>query len=270
MFVNKKNIIHLMNCPNCGAHLESGQFCPKCGTSLVQEQAAHPETASTTGEPAAPQAPTPQTANNQATQNGFVDNVKSTSSNFGQFFMTLLKTPGAAQKANGNDMISELITLIIYGLLAGLLFYLNGGSNPEFGDEFFKPFLQIVGMLAIFVIATFGAGKLTMQDLSFQDTIAKYGAYTVRFLLVFAVAFLATLVDLYTVANILSAASVLGIGFIIPVLILREQPIKGFDHVYLMVILSIISIISIFYLGRFLINIDIINQLNSITDMFDF
>lgn len=259
-----------MNCPNCETYVESGKFCPKCGTSLVGEQEAKPEAASTTGEPAAPQAPTPQAANEGTTSNEFVDNVKSTGSNFGQFFTTLLKTPGQSQKANGNDMVSGLITLVIYSILAGLLFYLNGGKNAEFGDEFFIPFLQVIAMLAIFIVVTFGAAKLTMQDLSFQDTIAKFGAYAVPFLLVFAVGFLATLVDLYTIANILSAASVLGIGFVIPVLILREQPIKGFDHVYLMVILSIISIISIFYLGRFLINIDIINQLNSVTDMFDF
>src|SRR5699024_9182935 len=148
--------------------------------------------------------------------------------------------------------------------------YLEWCKNAGFCDAFLIPFLQVFAMLAIFIVLTFGAAKLTMRDLSFQYTIAKFGSYAVPFLLVFAVGFLATLVDLYTIANILSAASVLGIGLVIPVLILREQPIKGFDHVYLMIILSIISFISIFYLGSFLINIDIINQLNSVIDMFDF
>lgn len=265
-----------MICPHCGQETESGKLCTNCGAPLREE-------ASTTIEPNAipdtpdVQTPTPVTAekveSEQTTEsaqeqvqeeqastqeqdqnqepaqpNEFVETLKRESANFGNFFWNMLKGPDEAKKINHTSMTPAIITMVIFSLLVALGSYLTArqlGSfmmEASFVDSFLIPLIQFIILFAVIIALIFAGAKIAAQSLSFTDVIAKVGAYTVLFLVLTIVGSLLTLIGL-SVAGVLVILGLLGPIIIVPTLVLLEQPANGFDRIYVLLGIYVVSLL---------------------------
>ncbi|WP_164670988.1 zinc ribbon domain-containing protein [Virgibacillus doumboii] len=247
-----------MQCPACGQETAEGKFCTNCGAELVNNNSSNAgfdSTASTTStEPSQPNNHTEQTSNET------VEKIKTTGSNFGHFFGALVKNPSEARKANGSDMSSGIITYVIFSLLVALSYHFMISSIPmgffmeiSFFDSFILPL--VVFIILFFVIAglIFAGGKLSVQAVTFPDVIAKYGAYLIPFLLLYAAGLLFSLIGISALAGLLVSISFLGILLIAPTFILMEQPPSGFDRIYILLGLYIIVLLVFgFFIQSFL------------------
>lgn len=236
-----------MFCQSCQQESEAGKFCTNCGAALGSEESAvtlEQETDSTVQ----PEASAPiATEQAQAEEpNEFVEQIKDASSNFGDFFLTLVKKPSEAQGFNKVHMVSAIITIAIFSLIISLDSYLVSqsiysdliSSSPSFLDDFFYPFIKSVIKFGLIASVTFGAAKVALQDVSFSDVLAKYGAYLMPFMLLYIVGTLFSLATLGFPFTLATTVGLSGPVLVIPTLILLEGPIKKFDKVY--VILGLI------------------------------
>ncbi|WP_099156508.1 DUF6574 domain-containing protein [Virgibacillus ndiopensis] len=255
-----------MHCPTCGQQTEEGKFCTSCGAQLPNEEYA------ATADPTVNTVPQVHQSTNQQEQTGsaqqpneVVEKLKSAGSNFGHFFVTLLKNPSEAKKANGNDLISASITIVIFSLLIAFGYHLSlnsmstgffGGPSFSFFDSFILPFIEFIIMFLIAAALTFGGVKITGQALSFTDVLAKYGGYLTPFLVLYVIGFLLALVGLSSFSGLIILVSVLGTLLIAPTLILLEQPANGFDRVYTLIGIYIVSLLVLgFFIQSFIQNI---------------
>src|SRR5690625_1050713 len=105
-----------MYCQHCNQETEEGKFCTNCGKELFTDESAAAE--SSIIEAVEEEEPT----NNEAKQrvNDFADQFKRISSEFGQFFLNLVKKPSNANKVNSNQLLSSLIMMGIFSLLISL------------------------------------------------------------------------------------------------------------------------------------------------------
>ena len=275
-----------MNCPNCGQQSEPGKLCTNCGAPLpVEESAAavdpteqQPNTAevqnqaSVTAGNAENEQPVNQgQAENQVTEqanqvqepakpNEFVETLKKESANFGHFFLNMLKGPDEAKKITHSSMIPAIVTMVIFSLLVALGSYLMAkqiGSmfmEISFVDSFLLPFVQFILLFAVIAALIFGGVKMAAQSLSFTDVIAKVGAYTVPFLGLVIIGSLLTLIGL-SVASVLVVIGLLGPILIVPTFILLEQPTNGFDRIYVLIGIYIVSILVSGFLIQSIMNV---------------
>ncbi|GGB61789.1 hypothetical protein F3157_08235 [Virgibacillus dakarensis] len=252
-----------MHCPNCGQETEGGKFCTSCGAQLPNDEyaaAADP----TINTPPQVQ-PTIQHEQTEQTRqsNESVEKLKTAGSNFGHFFVTLLKSPSEAKKANSNDLISSIATMVIFSLLIALGLHLfmssfsslvsesipsgffGGVSEPSisFFDSFVLPLIEFIILFLVVAALTFAGVKFSAQALTFTDVLSKYGAYQVPFLLLYAAGFLFALIGLTSLSIFLIMISMFGLIFIIPTIILHEQPAKGFDRIYVLLGIYFINLL---------------------------
>lgn len=220
-----------MTCSKCGAEFTDGKFCPSCGTPVTENLS----TESTATEEAA--------STEQVQSQEFVDNVRQTSSNFGQFFTTLFKNPSAAKQANAGDFISGLISLVILALVVGIRAWILGNDvGVEFVDAFLKPFAKTALFLAILTGGLIGASIIAKQDFDPKEIVAKYGAYVIPFTLVFAVGIVLELLDVDHITGTVLALGKMGFYLVAPALVLLTRPSKGIDLIYLIIILGLIGV----------------------------
>lgn len=242
-----------MTCSNCGTTFNDGKFCPSCGTPATTQNESAQATSNTQGstgttnaaETVAHSAPSPEAAasTEQAQSQEFVGNVRQTSSSFGQFFTTLLKNPSAAKHANANDFVSGLISLVILALVVGIRAWLLGHDNGvEFVDAFLKPFAKSVLFLAILTGGLIGASIIAKQEYDPKEIVAKYGAYIVPFMLVFALGVIFELLDIDHITGTTIALGQVGFYLVAPAFVLLTRPSKGIDIIYLIVILGFIGV----------------------------
>ncbi|MFD1038322.1 hypothetical protein ACFQ3N_07840 [Virgibacillus byunsanensis] len=236
-----------MNCPNCGQQTEEGKFCTSCGTQLPNKEyaaAADP----TINTPPQQQQQTKQ-EQTKIQSNETVEKMKATGSNFGNFFVTLLKQPSEAKKVDSKDLPSGIITIIIFSLLIALGYHLSirgvsaGFIQISFFDSFVLPFVEFVVLFGIVASLTFAGAKMAVQAVTYTDTIAKYGAYLTPFLLLYATGFLLNLIGLTDLAALVILVSILGAIVIVPTLILLEKPASGFDRLYVLIAIYLISML---------------------------
>lgn len=245
-----------MQCPTCGQQTAEGKFCTNCGAQIAYDDSSNATADSTAGNE--PQMDSHH--HEDSTSNETMEKLKTTGSNFGHFFATLVKKPSEAKKANGSDMNSGIITFVIFSLLIALSYHfmLRSISMGFFMDiTFFDSFIMpsIIFIILLFVVAclTFAGAKLSVQTVTFPDVIAKYGAYMVPFFLLFTAGLLLSLIDISALAGLLILISILGILLIAPTIILMEQPPKGFDRIYILLGLYVIVLLVFgFFLQSFL------------------
>src|SRR5690625_2844985 len=109
-----------MICQNCKQETEEVKFCTNCGAELVVDDSAATVEASPEQ---AVESETPETtAPVQAEQTGqetneYAEKLKGISSDFGQFFITLVKKPTEAKNADQNALISSIIVMVIFSIL---------------------------------------------------------------------------------------------------------------------------------------------------------
>ncbi|SDR05308.1 zinc ribbon domain-containing protein [Virgibacillus salinus] len=227
-----------MQCPSCGQQTAEGKFCTNCGAQLVKDNQYESVAAVST---------TPSTNQNP---NETVEKLKTTGSNFGHFFVTLVKNPSEAKKANGSDMSSGIITFVLFSLLIALSYHLILSTiqmgffmQITFWDSFILPFIIFNILYVLIAGLTFAGTKLSVQAVTFPDVIAKYGAYLVPFLLLYTAGILFWLIGLSSIAGMLLLLSILSTLLIAPTFILVEQTPNGFDRIYVLIGLHIIILL---------------------------
>ncbi|SES97392.1 hypothetical protein SAMN05216389_10422 [Oceanobacillus limi] len=233
-----------MHCTNCGQETEIGAFCTNCGTELNTEQAAtlnnNPDAANQSEE---------QTENSS---NETVKKLRIIGDNFSHFFMTLIKKPDAAIRANYNDFTSASITMTIFSLFIALSTYLaiHSTAGPRgmfvdvsFIDHFLVPFLSFVIIFGAIGMLTFAALRMIKSELSFKDALAKYGAYLVPFFLLYVFGFLLTLINLKGLAVLIFFISIFGSLILAPTFIILSQNDRSMDRIYILIGFYIISLL---------------------------
>ncbi|MEN2768747.1 zinc ribbon domain-containing protein [Ornithinibacillus xuwenensis] len=247
-----------MKCQNCGHEMGGGKFCTNCGTPLESTQPAVENTQPTATEetaaaepvnetkvvenqqqPATPQQEQPA----QVKQNDFADQIARVFTNFGHFFMTLIKQPSAAKKANHNDLFSAIITMVAFGLFFAMSMFIPVAiianetrifPEPTFFANFMVPLLLFLILIAGVASLTFAGTKLAKMDYTYADVIGKFGAYLLPFTLVYLAGTLLFVGQLPTLPGILLGIGLTGLMFVIPALILFERSATGFDRIYIL------------------------------------
>lgn len=287
MYIGTYGIIHItsnhyrkgsefMQCPNCYQETEKGKFCTNCGALIADEESAvanEPETTpveNVTAEPNRNQ----QTTTDPKQSNEVVGKIKLSSANFGHFFLTLLKRPNDAKKANENDLISGTISIALYTLLFALGYYLvlnsiNSffASSPTFTEGFLWPFLKFIVLFAIIVAVTFAGLKLAGAEYSFVKTVAKYGGYLIPFLLLLVLGYILNLISFGSLGIAAISISVLGALLVIPTLILSETSSANMDRIYLLIIIYAVNIFA-FSLIMQSILVSLLSSLNPLGGLF--
>lgn len=251
-----------MICQSCNQETEKGKFCTNCGAELgAEESAAATEPVvevNNTAEQSEP-TPVPQQTTQQAQPqepNEYVEKMKALSADFGKFFLTLIKKPSEAKNTGEKSLIPGIITIIIFALIISLDSYITivreaDGLSVSFFDVFLVPLFKYIVMFGAIAAITFVAAKVALQEVSIMDVIAKYGAYLVPFILLYVVGVLFNIIKLtQSPFDLVTVISILGPVLIIPVLILTERAVKGFDLVYTIVALSFISYLIYSYLSK--------------------
>ncbi|MFD2044330.1 hypothetical protein ACFSTA_10590 [Ornithinibacillus salinisoli] len=239
-----------MHCTNCGQETETGKFCTNCGTPLANEEtaAATDSTASDTQQPVSQQDSTDQEQTNET-----VGKIKAAGANFGHFFMTLLKSPSAAKKANSNDLISAIITIVLFSLLIALAVYFMIQSvsgyfmDASFLEHFLVPLLSFAVMFGVVATLTFAGFKLSKLESSFTEVLAKYGAYLVPFMTLLVVGAILALIKLPTLPGAILLISILGPILLAPTFIFFDQKEGSVDRIFVIFGVSVVSLV-VFYL----------------------
>jgi hypothetical protein len=242
-----------MLCQKCNEVTEEGKFCTSCGAELITDDSA------ATIEPTVTTSDTTETVPVQSEQteqesNEHAEKLKDISSDFGNFFVTLVKKPGEARNADQNTLISSIIVIAIFSILAALSGYISVSNyndifgTASFADDFLIPMLKYIILFALIPVVTFAASKVSAQEVSLPTIIGKYGSYLVPFLLLFVVGIIFSLIKLGFPFSAVTNISLIGPVLIIPILIILEKPVKVFDRVYVLIVLSLVSFIIYGYL----------------------
>jgi hypothetical protein len=260
-----------MKCQHCGHESESGKFCSNCGTlldasfedqetidpnAIVLEQKAEidsqPENVNDQKEAGESQEPLPipSTSNTESakdqekqTENkaDFTDQFASVFTNFGHFFLTLVKKPSEARKANEKDIFSALITILAFSLIVALTLFLPHAfiarrtwfiPGPSVFYEFIMPLFLFIILLGGVASLTYVAAKITKVEHTYLDVIGKFGAYLLPYVLLYLVGALLSIGHMPFLPAILFSISIFGPIFVIPVCILFEKEATGLDRIY--------------------------------------
>jgi hypothetical protein len=258
-----------MKCQHCGHVTEEGKFCSHCGAPLelneqpieepthVEDELESPQTEEkgySEQEVIQPIKSSQGEQKQQEKKKDFSDQFATIFTNFGHFFMTLIKKPSMAKKANHHDMYSAIITIIAFALVISLSVFLPAALHsrsrwfmpvPSVFYEFIVPLILLIIIFAGFVSLTYAATKITKVELSFADVIGKYGAYLLPFSLLFVVGVFLSIGQLPVLPSILLTIGILGPIFVVPTLILLEKEGTGLDKIYTLLGLYFIELLLI-------------------------
>ncbi|MFA1819411.1 hypothetical protein ACDX78_04260 [Virgibacillus oceani] len=258
MYIYRKGEDYMV-CSNCEQETGEGKFCANCGAQLQNEESAATSDAAVHADaPAEPGGEDVQLEkednSEQSQSNEFVEKIKNEAANFGNFLIRMLKSPSEATKSRSNELIPGIITMVIFSLLIALGTYMIARSlgsffvEISFVDSFVVPLVQSLILFAVVSVLTFGGTKLTGYALSFTDVVAKAGAYSIPFLALSLLGGLLASLGL-TTAGALVVLGLLGIILMIPTFVILEKTANGFDRMYVLLGIYIVS----FFIASFLI-----------------
>ena len=165
-----------MLCQNCNQETEEGKFCTNCGAELIADENA--ATVESTDKPVVETVPTETTASVPSEQteqeaNEYAEKLKDISSDFGGFFMRLIKKPSEAKNMDQTVLTSSIIVIAIFSILVALNSYITAsnyhgilGSSASFADDFLIPLLKYVILFALIPVVTFAASIVSAHDVS--------------------------------------------------------------------------------------------------------
>lgn len=250
-----------MICKSCEKETEKGNFCEHCGASLTdseqdvredpvdtgsaEELLQADEVAATEDMQETSSDAEPETAEKP---NEAVEMIKDEGARLGKFLLALIKKPTDAKKMGEDYFISGVTVTVLLALLISLNQFIHAKSLSFFEAEFFIPLLKYLLVFGLLGIIIFVAAKVGQQELSIKETYAKYGAYLVPFALLFVAGLIFSLIKLWLLYTIATMFSLVGIVLFIPIFILSEQEVKGFDLVYTTITVTLVSFIIFGYL----------------------
>lgn len=264
-FKGRKDELIMVTCPTCNQETESGKFCTKCGASLDEIPNQTPSPASKaqhTQTPNQEPAVTSETSQQQPAQsNETVEKMKESLGNYGNFFVRLIKSPSEAKNVDQKDWISGVITLVAFALIISIFSYASASSipfyQPDFFEQFLKPFALLLLLLAVSIGLTYGGYKLTGINGHFLDVVAKMGGYLIPFPIIALLGIILSVIGI-EFALFLVHISLIAPIVLIPIFILFEKPTKpanGFDKVYVITgIVFITSVLAYYFIFNTLMN----------------
>lgn len=256
-----------MICPSCKEETESGKFCTNCGASLTNEEVAATSdpNPNLTSEVVAAEANQPAAVENQTT-NEALEKGKQVAGNFGSFFLTLLKNPSHAKKIDGKEWISGTITIALFTLLFAISTFItlnNSYFGTTFVEGFLAPFLRLLILFAAVIALIYGGLKLAAHTATITATTAKVGAYLVPFLTIAVLGVLLASIQL-PFAGTLVLISLIAPILLIPTFIMLEQPVNGFDSIYVLIGIYIVGML----IAGYLVQQMVFAFLGNVTDFF--
>ncbi|MCY8204273.1 zinc ribbon domain-containing protein [Bacillus sp. N12A5] len=156
-----------MYCPQCGHQTDGGKFCEKCGSPLPG-----------------------QSGQQQAAQTGAT--AKQAAKQFGSFVLAVLKRPyQECRTTGGEQLISAVITMVLFSLLTPLMLYTllsDGPGSVSFTAVFLEPTIYFALFLFGLHALIFFALKIAGNQVSFKDSFSRFGAFLIPFtaILIFA------------------------------------------------------------------------------------
>ncbi|WP_163583266.1 hypothetical protein [Gracilibacillus saliphilus] len=250
-----------MKCYNCGTTVEEEiSYCKECGATMEKET---DEIIDST-----------LVATEESTQNNaFLDQVKIISSHYVQSLPNALKRPfETSTKANEKDKVNSYITFSLLAIFLSLYTYITsikiGGGlfyEPSFFNDFIKPLLGILIILAALNGIIFAMTKIMKIDTSFYTVFSKLailliiptGLTIIAVLcLTLSITFLSTM--LFSLVMLLTFISSIIVFFTL----FKENPIpNGSMDIYYIIFIAnlvisiVLAIVSSSLIGNFIGNI---------------
>ncbi|MCY8162115.1 zinc ribbon domain-containing protein [Bacillus inaquosorum] len=214
-----------MYCPQCGHQTDGGKFCEKCGSPLPG-----------------------QSGQQQAVQTGVA--AKQAAKQFGSFVLAVLKRPYQECKTTGGEqLISAVITMVLFSLLTPLMFYTLFSDGPG-SVSFTAVFLEPTIYFALFIFGLhaliFFALKLAGNQVSFKDSFSRFGAFLIPFTAILILALLLFLLQTDICFTVL-AVGLIGAFFAIPPAMLSsyQHSYKGkVDMIYSTIVIYLITCVT--------------------------
>jgi len=216
------------SCPQCGSEELGAKFCMACGYQVSQSEGnVESQLAASHAEP--------------SNGNTYVDQGKNMAKSYWEFLMATVKHPTQqAQTMNGGSMVNGLITLVLYSLLIPLMIYfvIKGTFGefmaPSFSEVFFKPAFFILLFMALNTAVIYAVSKPGNSNLHFYDVVARFGGFLVVPTLLFVLAIIFSVLQLYTMVGFAGILGVLGlfIAATLTIYSLRRQGNQGIDAIY--------------------------------------
>ncbi|MBS4223301.1 zinc ribbon domain-containing protein [Lederbergia citrea] len=225
-----------MFCQNCGNEQETGKFCGKCGSALVQQVSPQQNQATTVNETAAtnetaavytqqPPVQSQAVIQQQPVQpNVHVETVKATSKKYWSYFTHYVKQPSRIFENQQQEFVNGTISIAVFVALIGFIFYylikeiagligkfanfvasdfpfdLMGGfkfAGPSFFSVFSKAYFLTLIALAIITVSMFVINKYFGPGYSFKEIISVYGTLLTPFSVLALATLLIFMANLY-------------------------------------------------------------------------
>lgn len=189
-----------MICPNCGNVNEKGKFCTKCGAKLIDSEVASTSQFADVNQNLGQNAPNTSSIH---TSNDYVEKGKIVSKQYFHHMLEALKNPtNYNKKLSADHMVNGIITIVLLSIFLSLFIFIsvdkafsfyNDSMNEIFGgfmestnlisasfsDHFLQPFLILLIYFTAIVATIFGVLKVNNGTVSFQEVIARFGAFLV-------------------------------------------------------------------------------------------
>lgn len=214
-------------CPQCGSEELGAKFCMSCGYQISQtEESAEGQVAA---------------AHAAANGNTYVEQGKNIAKSYWDFLLATVKKPTQqAQIMGRGSMINGLITLVLYSLLIPLMIYFvikgtfGGYMAPSFSEVFFKPAFFILLFMALNTAVIYAVAKPGNNNLNFKDVVARFGGFLVVPTLLFVLAIIFSVLQLFTMVGFAGVLGVIGlfVAATMTIYSLKRQAKQGIDAIY--------------------------------------
>ncbi|MCY7783770.1 MULTISPECIES: zinc ribbon domain-containing protein [unclassified Bacillus (in: firmicutes)] len=214
-----------MYCPQCGHQTDGGKFCEKCGSPLPG-----------------------QSGQQQAAQTGAT--AKQAAKQFGSFVLAVLKRPyQECRTTGGEQLISAVITMVLFSLLTPLMLYTllsDGPGSVSFTAVFLEPTIYFALFLFGLHALIFFALKIAGNQVSFKDSFSRFGAFLIPFTAILIFALLLFLLHTDICFTVL-AVGLIGAFFAIPPAMMSsyQHSYKGkADIIYSTIVIYLITCVT--------------------------
>lgn len=240
-------------CEACGHTQETGNFCGKCGTKLIENKSlqvhAADEEAATYADRG--QEPVQQTQQQDITpeqpsqKSEQIEKIKQDSKLYWNFFLTQLQKP-SGHLSKSKDVQNGVISMILFILITVIALYtivkkLFGTSYffedmvPSFFQMLLSVSLAILIMVGINLLSLFVTTKLFSENLSFTTLISQLGGFYVIPIILSSLGLFFSLIKSFQIASlVLYLGLFVAIGLIPVFIILRQlqREVKSIDRFY--------------------------------------
>ncbi|WAA09756.1 zinc ribbon domain-containing protein [Fervidibacillus albus] len=230
-----------MKCPKCQHENEFGNYCIKCGTPLTENTGSKDDE--------------DFTGNGQQSVQGNhqFESMKQLSKGYFQYFLDVLKNPyREASKFGKEQQINSFITIGLYSIFIPMIIYITLGDlkmwiDQPFFNLFIKPFIGYAIFVLLIALYIFLAIKINKISVSIQDVFSRYGTMLVPFVVIFALAFITSLLemDIFLFLLFFGFAAVV---FLVPPFVLMsftKGEKVGIDLIYSTLIVYVLTFITI-------------------------